>query len=84
MINVFVDRGFGHNFDPANPRDCHFIDFVAGLDDYFIEAGKIKPTQMIAAMTKHQPAAAKYYKHLTPEFCVRDPNLVRPAARGWT
>ncbi len=84
VINVFVDRAFGHNFDPADPRDCHFIDFVAGLDDYFIEAGKIKPTQMIAAMTKHPPATPKYYKHLTPEFCVRDPNLVRPAAQGRT
>jgi SAM-dependent methyltransferase len=82
LINVFVDRAFGHNFDPASPRDRHFIDFVSGLDDYFIETGTIKPTQMIAAMTKHSPAAARYYKHLTPKFCVRDPNLVRPAVQG--
>lgn len=75
VINVFVDRGFGHNFDPADPRDCQFIDFVAGLDDYFIESGKIKPTQMVAAMTKYPPAETKIYKHLTPEFCMRDPNL---------
>jgi SAM-dependent methyltransferase len=75
LINVFIDRGFGHNFDPADPRDCHFIDFVSGLDDYFIESGKIKPTQMIAAMTKYASTETKIYKHLTPEFCVRDPNL---------
>jgi SAM-dependent methyltransferase len=72
-INVFVDRAFGHNFDVANEKDCYFIDFVSQLDEYFIEAGKLKPTQMIAAMRKTRGAAAKVYKHLTPEFCVRDP-----------
>lgn len=75
LINVFVDRGFGYNFDASNPKDCAFIDFVAGLDDYFIESGKIKPTQMLAAMTKTGSSATKVYRHLTPEFCIRDPNL---------
>ena len=75
LINIFIDRGFGHNFDVSDPRDCYFIDFVCGLDDYFIEAGQIKPTQMIAAMTKTPKGPVKVYKHLTPEFCVRDPNL---------
>jgi SAM-dependent methyltransferase len=75
LINVFVDRGFGYNFDVSNPKDCAFIDFVAGLDDYFIESGKIKPTQMLAAMTKTGSSATKVYRHLTPEFCIRDPNL---------
>ena len=56
-------------------RDCYFIDFVAGLDDYFIEMGEIKPTQMIAAMTKTKRGHVKVYKNLTPEFCVRDPNF---------
>lgn len=73
LINIFVDRGFGHNFDPNEARDRHFIDFVAGLDDYFLEQGRIKPTQMIAAMTKHPTGTTKVYKNLTPEFCVRDP-----------
>jgi SAM-dependent methyltransferase len=73
VINVFVDRAFGHNFDPSDPRDCYFIDFVSQLDDYFIEAGKFKPTQMIAAMTKTGGSALRTYKHLTPEFCVRNP-----------
>jgi SAM-dependent methyltransferase len=74
-INVFVDRAFGHNFDISDPRDRYFIDFVSGLDDYFIEAGKLKPTQMIAAMRKAGRSAAKVYKHLTPTFCIRDPNV---------
>ena len=52
-IGVFVARAFGHNFDISNPKDCYFIDFVSQLDEYFIETGKLKPTQMIAAMRKH-------------------------------
>jgi len=71
LINVFVDRSFGPNFDVNNAEDCYFIDFVAKLDDYFIESGKIKPIQMIAAMTRHQSAPVRIYKHLSPEFCIR-------------
>lgn len=74
-INIFVDRAFGPNFDVSNPRDCFFIDLVSQLDDYFIETGKLKPTQMVAAMTKAGGSPTEVYKHLTPEFCIRDPNL---------
>ena len=74
LIGVFVDRNFGPNFDPGNPRDRSFIDFVAGLDDHLIELGKLKPTQMIAAIVKDKTVSPKVYKHLTPEFCVREVN----------
>lgn len=77
IINVFVDRSFGHNFNPDNQLDRAFIDFVAKFDDYYIESGKIKPTQMLAAMTKDQKAPTKIYKHLSPEFCVRMPDRSR-------
>jgi SAM-dependent methyltransferase len=70
-INVFVDRAFGRNFDVADLKDCYFIDFVSQLDDYFIEVGKFKPTQMVAAMTKIEKGPVKIYKHLTPTFCLR-------------
>lgn len=74
LISVFIDRSFGHNFDPDNQWDKTFIDFVAKLDDYYIEKGKVKPTQMIAAMVKRQRGPTKVYKHLTPEFCLRIPD----------
>lgn len=73
IITVFIDRGFGHNFDVHNFRDCYFIDFVAQLDDYFIELGKLKPTQMIAAMTKTKLRDPEYYKGLSPEWSIRRP-----------
>jgi hypothetical protein len=76
LINVFVDRGFGPNFDVQNSHDRDFIDFVAKLDDYYIEIGKVKPTQMIAAMTKFEVTPTKIYKNLTPEFCMRLPEVI--------
>lgn len=70
---IFIDRPFGYNFDPDNEWDRSFIDFVAKLDDYFIESGEIKPTQMMAIMTKTQKVPIRIYKHLTPELCLRKP-----------
>jgi SAM-dependent methyltransferase len=72
VIDIFVDRSFGHNFNPKKESDIAFIDRVAMTDDALIESGKIKPTHMIAALKK-QGAVLKTYKHLTPEFCVRPP-----------
>jgi len=72
VTDIFVDRCFGHNFDPKNESDLAFIDRVAMTDEALLESGKIKPTHMIAALKK-QGAALKTYKHLTPGFCVRWP-----------
>lgn len=73
LISIFIDRAFGHNYNRDNEWDRFFIDFVAKLDDYFIESGEIKPTQMIAVITKTQRVPIRVYKHLTPEFCLRIP-----------
>ena len=70
IIDPFVDRSFGHNFDAAQEFDRAFIDRVQALDDKEIELGRIKPTHMMAAMTTG-PTVPTVYKHLTPEFCVR-------------
>ncbi len=71
VIDPFIDRSFGPNFDPANEWDLEFIDRVHALDVSEIEAGRIKPTHMIALMTKKPVERPKIHKHLTPEFCVR-------------
>jgi ubiquinone/menaquinone biosynthesis C-methylase UbiE len=72
VIDIFIERSFGHNFDPRNESDVAFIDRVAMTDDALLESGKIKPTHIIAALKK-EGAALRAYKHLTPEFCVRWP-----------
>lgn len=77
LIDIFVDRAFGHNFDPQNKDDLAFIDRVATLDQQMIEAGTLSPTHMFAVMRHKEAVPAedelktKIYKHLSPEFCIR-------------
>jgi SAM-dependent methyltransferase len=73
LIDIFVDRAFGHNFDPEKAEDRAFIDRVAALDDQLIEEGLLKPTHVFAVMQTNLVPAPRYYKHLTPESCVRTP-----------
>ncbi len=75
VIDIFVDRGFGPNFDPDIERDRAFIDLVQALDMAKIESGALKPTHMLAAMTKNPIARTKMYRHLSPEFCIRRPGI---------
>ena len=71
VIDVFIDRSFGHNFDSTYFFDLEFIDKVHAIDESSIDAGVIKPTHMMAAMTKHAREETRIYEHLSPEFCVR-------------
>jgi SAM-dependent methyltransferase len=73
VVDIFVDRCFGPNFDPTEENDRAFIDRVQALDMAKIESGRVKPTHMIAVMTKMPVAQTKMYKHLSPEFCIRRP-----------
>lgn len=73
VIDIFIDRCFGHNFDPASPWDLAFIDKVHSIDEEHLRKGAIKPTHMTAALMKAPPAKMKTLLHLTPEFCVRRP-----------
>jgi ubiquinone/menaquinone biosynthesis C-methylase UbiE len=47
VIDIFIDRCFGHNFDPSRPWDTQFIDRVHAFDEESILQGTIKPTHML-------------------------------------
>jgi SAM-dependent methyltransferase len=81
LIDIFVDRAFGHNFDPASQEDQRFIDKVALLDDQLIESGELKPTHIIAVMGNAQVENPRVYRHLTPEFCTREATLLERSSR---
>ena len=68
LMTPFIDRAYGHNFDPENPLDCQFIDIVARMDEYCIDKGILKPTQMVAALTKSQLAPERYYRHWSSKY----------------
>jgi SAM-dependent methyltransferase len=74
VVNVFVDRSFGHNFDPSDPADQALIDRIAELDDCLLDEGVIKPVQLIAAMRVEQPEQQRWYRNRTPQHCVRVPD----------
>ena len=74
VIDVFVDRSFGHNFDPGVPEDVAWIDEIARLDEELLDRGEIKPTHLIAAARARPGASPRCYRHWTPEFCVRRPD----------
>jgi hypothetical protein len=78
VIDPFVDRSFGHNFDAEAPWDRAFIDRVHERDERELFAGRIKPTHLLAVVGKNAgPLTIR--GGMTPEFCVRAPEAVHDA-----
>lgn len=78
LIDIFIDRSFGHNFKLDHPDDVAFIDGVATIDEAKIGSGEIKPTHLLATLRTRPVAAPRHYQHWTPEFCVRWPDPPTP------
>jgi hypothetical protein len=70
VIDIFVDRCFGHNFDANAEWDRNFIDRVQAFDDTAILAGDLTPTQMLAVMTPGRSDEHHYSRGLAPSRCV--------------
>jgi SAM-dependent methyltransferase len=74
VIDVFVDRGFGPNFDANDTWDRTFIDRVHARDVEGLTSGELKPTHMMAVMRLAPVLGGpQVWGPLTPEFCVRRP-----------
>jgi SAM-dependent methyltransferase len=82
IIDPFVDRAFGPNFDAMSDWDRNFIDEVHRRDQQELDSGRLKPTQMLAVVGNeacdHIAVAGR-----PPKLCVRTPELtvVRSAIR---
>jgi SAM-dependent methyltransferase len=74
VIDPFIDRGFGHNFDAEAAWDRAFIDGVHERDTAEIAAGRIKPTHMLAVLCSEGPGDSRYDGGLSPMAAVRDPS----------
>jgi hypothetical protein len=75
LTDVFVDRAFGHNYNPENPIDKGFIDFLEYMNCLLIDCGHMKPTIMFAGLRAEPSTQLKYEGTHTPKFCVRPPDL---------
>jgi len=81
VIDPFVDRVFGYNFDVKAPWDRRFIDQVHERDEKEMVGGSVKPTHMLAVLGSGQSGAMMFHEPLTPEYCLRRPALVAAPAQ---
>ena len=72
IIDVFVDRSFGHHFNPDDESDRARIDAIHARDERGIDIGEWQPTHLTAVMRRHT-ASTRQHKHWSPSFCCRDP-----------
>jgi SAM-dependent methyltransferase len=85
VIDIFIDRSFGPNFDAEDPADRAFIDKVHAIDEAAIHAGTLTPTHaVIVARSADFAGATRCWNGLTPERAIRDPATsgVRPAVQS--
>lgn len=71
IIDVFIDRGFGHNFRHQTEWDLHFIDRVHALDHQALASGRIKPTHLLARF-QNEAGECRCPAWMTPRQAVRE------------
>lgn len=72
IIDVFIDRGFGHHFRQQSEWDLHFIDMVQAMDHAAITSGRISPTHMLARFQKTAPSCV-HEPGIGPHEAIRRP-----------
>jgi len=70
VVDIFIDRGFGHHFDVNKTWDLDFVDRLHAYDEAALASGELTPTRLIAVMSLNAEAA-EYSRELKPENCVR-------------
>jgi SAM-dependent methyltransferase len=72
VIDPFVGRAFGPNFDVDRAWDREFIDRVHERDQAALLLGHVTPTHMLAIMRAGRgDRPARIWRHLSPSFCLR-------------
>lgn len=71
VIDPFVDRSFGHHFDPDNAADRGFIDRIHARDQAELDAGHITPTHMFAVLKNGTPGQCTFSVGCGPSQCIR-------------
>jgi len=67
VIDPFVDRSFGHNFDATASWDRAFIDEVHERDEKEMLSGHIKPTHMLAVVGNDRDIPTIFHEPLGPK-----------------
>lgn len=72
VVDVFIDRGFGHHLDPNSAKDQQFIDRLHAYDEQALASGEYTPTKVVAVMCLTQEPG-QFSRGLRPEQCIRKP-----------
>lgn len=73
VVDIFIDRGFGHNFDATSEDDRKFIDRVHAIDEKGFREGTLTPTHMVAVMSHRDNPTERpiMARGLDPSACIR-------------
>jgi len=72
-IDIFVDRAFGHHFDPESEWDRDFIDRVHAEDESGLRCGRLTPTHMMSVFVKRSHCTPYYSRGIGPLSSIRKP-----------
>lgn len=72
IIEVFVDRAYGPNYDPKNNNDRKIIDEIHKRDEFLIRNKILKPTHMLASMSKSQVNLKQSFYNISPGDSIRN------------
>lgn len=73
VIDPFVDRSFGWNFNAEGDWDRAFIDRVHAADEEALESRTITPTHMLAVMTMDRSTKPILWRGRSPQEAIRVP-----------
>jgi hypothetical protein len=79
VVDPFVDRVYGPNFDPEDPQDVAFIEQVARIDDAAIDLRLTTPTHLIGTF-RTAPIACRFPRRRSPERTLRPPDVTEAHA----
>ncbi len=74
VVDPFIDRSFGPNFDASAQWDKTFIDRVHARDEAELVSGRVKPTHMFAVMRPGSGNAKRHLPGRSPRQSVRRPD----------
>ena len=79
LPDMFVERGYGHNYDENDPQDVAFINSVALLNEFYLGNGFLKPTIMFSIWKKKGliDAGNTAYYPCPPREAVRETDFSR-------
>lgn len=79
IVDLLVDRGYGHGYNADDDNDVSFIRFMADLNEILLDSGVVKPTWTMAYFTKDDRGEI-FYRDRRAVAAVRD----RDGDPAWT